>query len=246
MPGWLQPMWSALKEAGAAARVGVVGNVQHRVADGALDHAGVHLTPHAQFQHTQALPGMAMMGVAPGAGVGVGLGVGSDAGSDAGLEGAAPVLRTLAVTGACMLVRRADFEAVGGFDSRYVNGCEDYDLCFKLQAANKKVYLASDSRIHHHVSLSRKTNTLQDLRNSRLLFSRWRGKIKNELSRIWHDLLSAGPDAYADWWPESIEPEYLSTPHALSRVMAETMLRREEAHWQQMLDGGLHPMAAAP
>jgi hypothetical protein len=60
------------------------------------------------------------------------------------------------------------------------------------------------------------------------------------------NLLAAGPDAYADWWPEPIEPEYLSTPHALARVMAETMLRREEAHWQQMLNGVLHPIAAAP
>ena len=212
-PGWIEPMLAVLYS--SAINAGLVGNVQYRVADGAVDHAGVALSPFGQLHHVRTIP-------------------------------QAPLVKSFAVTGACMLLRRADFLAVGGFDEAYVNGCEDIDLCFKLQAANKKVYLAIDSRIHHHVSLSRKINTLRELQNSRLLFSRWRGKIKNELSRVWRDLLAAGPDAYADWWPEPIEPEYLSTPHALSRVMAETMLRREEAHWQQMLDGGLHPMATAP
>jgi hypothetical protein len=193
----------------------LVGNVQFRVADGALDHAGVALSPWGHLFHQNTIAQM-------------------------------PHVQAFAVTGACMLLRKADFWAVGGFDESFVNGCEDIDLCFKLQQAHQKIYVASESRIHHHVSLSRKTDTLQDLQNSRLLFSRWRGKIKNELSRVWRELLIAGPDAYADWCPEPIEPEYLSTPHALSRVMAEAMLRREEAHWQKMLDGGLHPIAAAP
>jgi hypothetical protein len=192
-----------------------VGNVQYRVADGAVDHVGFGLSPQGQLFHQNTIPQI-------------------------------PHVQVFAVTGACMLLRKADFWAAGGFDESFVNGCEDIDLCFKLQQAHQKIYVACESRIHHHVSLSRKTNTLQDLQNSRLLFSRWRGKIKNELSRVWRDLLAAGPDAYADWWPDPIEPEYLSTPHALSRVMAETMLRREEAHWQQMLDGALHPIAAAP
>ncbi len=212
-PGWLEPMLTLLQSPGRHA--GLVGNVQFRVADGAVDHVGFGLSPQGQLFHQNTIP-------------------------------QTPHFQVFAVTGACMLLHKADFLAVGGFDELFVNGCEDIDLCFKLQQVHQKIYVACESRIHHHVSLSRKTNTFQDLQNSRLLFSRWRGKIKNELSRVWRDLLAAGPDAYADWWPEPIEPEYLSTPHALSRVMAETMLRREEAHWQQMLDGGLHLIAATP
>src|SRR6185295_15833609 len=34
-----------------------------------------------------------------------------------------------AVTGACMLVRAADFAAVGGFDEGFTNGYEHVDLC---------------------------------------------------------------------------------------------------------------------
>jgi len=238
-PGWLQPMWAALMEAGAAARVGVVGNVQHRVADGALDHAGVHLTPLAQFQHTRALPGMAMMGVAPGAGlragVGVGLGVGSDAGSDAGLEGAAPVLRTLAVTGACMLVRSADFEAVGGFDSRYVNGCEDYDLCFKLQARGLGAVVATGSRVLHHVSLSRGRTAAQNERNSRMLFERWRREIKRELVRVWAAALRGG--GLQPWWPGRLTGTLETTPHTAAQMLAEAALQQQEHRWALELDG---------
>lgn len=202
-PGWFEPMLAGLLS--PTLNAGLVGNVQYRVADGAVDHAGFALSPFGQLHHVRTID-------------------------------QAPLVNSFAVTGACMLLRKADFVAVGGFDEAYINGCEDIDLCFKLQAANKRVYLASESRIYHHVSLSRKTNTLQDLQNSRLLFSRWRGKIKNELSRVWRDLLAAGPSAYADFWPEPIAPEFSATPWALSLYMAETMLRREEAHWAHMLD----------
>jgi len=148
------------------------------------------------------------------------------------------VCAALAVTGACMLLRKADFEAVGGFDETFVNGCEDYDLCFKLRATGKAIYLASESHIRHHVSLSRTTNTLQDLRNSRHLFARWRSEIKRELSDVWRDLLAAGPAAYADNLSGLLTADFLSTPHAASRVIAESMLRREASFWASKLDSG--------
>lgn len=203
-PGWFEPMLATLLS--PTLNAGLVGNVQYRVADGAVDHSGVALSSFGQLHHVHTIP-------------------------------EAPFVKSFAVTGACMLLRKADFLAVGGFDEAYVNGCEDIDLCFKLHQARQKIYVACESRIHHHVSLSRKTNTLRELQNSRLLFSRWRSKIKNELGRVWRDLLAAGPSAYADFWPEPITPEFLATPWALSLSMAENMLRREEAQWAHMLDG---------
>jgi GT2 family glycosyltransferase len=203
-PGWLEPMLAALNS--NALNVGLVGNLQYRLADGEVDHAGVELSPMGQMQHLRTIADE-------------------------------PIIKSFAVTGACMLLRKADFIGVGGFDESYVNGCEDIDLCFKFQALNKGVFLACKSRIQHHVSLSRKTNTLKDLQNSRLLFSRWRIKIKSELSRIWRELLAAGPSTYANIWPEPIEEEYLATPWALSLYIAETVLRREEEYWARILDG---------
>ncbi len=186
-------------------RAGLVGNVQQRVSDGSVDHAGVALSSEGQLHHIRALPSQ-------------------------------PHAKVLAVTGACMLLRKSDFAVLDGFDEVFFNGCEDIDLCFKVRASGKNIYLASESRIRHHVSLSRKTNTLQDLRNSRLLFSRWRPEIKRELSGVWHSLIVAGPHAYKEKLNGELSSEFLETPYAASLVIAESMLRREESHWSSQLD----------
>lgn len=185
---------------------GVVGNVQYRVADDKLDHSGVLLNARAQFSHIQDPA-----------------------------NGGTPYTKTLAVTGACMLLRRADFEAHGGFDERFVNGCEDIDLCFKLRAAGKSIYVANTSCIRHHVSLSRGRASLQNVRNSRYLFSRWRKTIKQDLTAVWLNLLHSGPQAYAEWISGELIPAYLATPHSAAMVIAEAMLQREEHSWIHQL-----------
>lgn len=206
-PGWLEPMLEVMST--PQLNADVVGNLQYRVADGSLDHAGVCLTPKAQFDHIRSLPSPQL-----------------------------PYLKVLAVTGACLLLRKADFEAVNGFDEQFVNGCEDIELCFKLRAAGKRIFLASESRIRHHVSLSRKINTLQDLRNSRHLFSRWRKEIKQELTAVWRRLLAAEPAAYSDHLAGQLSPAFVKTPHSASAIIAETMLRREESYWARELGEG--------
>jgi hypothetical protein len=185
---------------------GLVGNVQYRVADGVLDHAGVVLNASAQFVHTQTL------------------------------AADAPAFnKALAVTGACVVLRKADFDAVGGLDENFVNGCEDIDLCFKLRAAGKAIYVGNASRIRHHVSLSRKVNTLQNQRNSRTLFFKWRKEIKAELTAVWAKLLLAGVPAYADQISGQLSPNFLRTPYTAARVLAEAMLQREAAQWSKDL-----------
>jgi GT2 family glycosyltransferase len=202
--GWLEPMLHILRAPDTKA--GLVGNVQHRVTDGKIDHAGVELTPEGMLHHITQLPKKS-------------------------------TVKTLAVTGACVMLHKADFAAVGEFDTSYINGCEDVDLCFKLRAAKKHIYLATDSKIRHHVSLSRKTNTQRDLQNSRQLFGRWRTELKRELSRLWHDLLLAGPQAYASTLSGELDNDFINTPHAASQVIAEAMLQRQEAFWARELDG---------
>ena len=56
-----------------------------------------------------------------------------------------------AVTAACMLVRREDFETLGGFDEDFYYGFEDAHLCLRIQAelSKKVVYCGSSFLVHH-------------------------------------------------------------------------------------------------
>ncbi|HEY9722353.1 MAG TPA: glycosyltransferase [Oscillatoriaceae cyanobacterium] len=53
------------------------------------------------------------------------------------------------VTGACMLIRRALFERLGGFDEGYLNGFEDVDLCLRVREAGYRVRYAPQSVVYH-------------------------------------------------------------------------------------------------
>jgi N-acetylglucosaminyl-diphospho-decaprenol L-rhamnosyltransferase len=53
------------------------------------------------------------------------------------------------VSGACLLVRRADAEAVGLFDERYFIYTEDVDFCAALGARGRRVLFTPDAAITH-------------------------------------------------------------------------------------------------
>ncbi len=53
------------------------------------------------------------------------------------------------VTGACLLVRRADAEAVGLLDERYFMYTEDVDFCAAIRARGRRVLFAPDAEIVH-------------------------------------------------------------------------------------------------
>lgn len=53
------------------------------------------------------------------------------------------------VIGACMMVRREAFEAVGGFDESYFYGPEDVDLCLRLREAGWKIVQVLDAECVH-------------------------------------------------------------------------------------------------
>lgn len=54
-----------------------------------------------------------------------------------------------AVSGALMLLPRAVFERLGGFDEAYFLHCEDLDLCRRVRDAGYRVLLAGDVRVAH-------------------------------------------------------------------------------------------------
>ena len=53
------------------------------------------------------------------------------------------------VSGACLLVRRADAEAVGGLDERYFMYAEDVDFCAAIRARGRRVLFTPDVEVVH-------------------------------------------------------------------------------------------------
>lgn len=60
-----------------------------------------------------------------------------------------------AVTGACMMVRRVEFEEIGGFDEEFAVAYNDIDLCLRLRALGKDVVMQPRAVLYHFESASR-------------------------------------------------------------------------------------------
>ncbi|MEO8999726.1 MAG: glycosyltransferase family 2 protein [Rhodanobacter sp.] len=61
----------------------------------------------------------------------------------------AEVIEAEAVSGAVMLMTRAMFQRLGGFDEDYFLHCEDLDLCRRVRDIGYQVLLAGDIRVQH-------------------------------------------------------------------------------------------------
>ncbi|MFZ2058759.1 MAG: glycosyltransferase family 2 protein [Acidimicrobiales bacterium] len=61
------------------------------------------------------------------------------------------------VTGACFLIRREAFDAVGGFDDRYFMYVEEVDLCWRLARAGWRTGYESSARVLHLAGVSTAT-----------------------------------------------------------------------------------------
>lgn len=206
--GWLDPMLRIIDDPRLEA--GVVGNVQLAVSNGDVDHAGVDVNYRGQLDHIRA--------IAP---------------SEAGRAH----VERFAVTAACCMLRREVFDAVGGLDERYVNGCEDMDLCFKVAAAGLRHYVALDSVIRHHVSLTRSRSSLQNERNSELLFREWREVLEARTADRWLRRLTTGAleepsEGHDDL---RIDPSHVEAPAALALPLARCHLQRNDRHRDALL-----------
>lgn len=60
-----------------------------------------------------------------------------------------------AVTAACLCVRRAVFDAAGGFDERYPVAYNDVDFCTRLRGRGLAVVVTPHARLVHYEALSR-------------------------------------------------------------------------------------------
>jgi GT2 family glycosyltransferase/glycosyltransferase involved in cell wall biosynthesis len=80
----------------------------------------------------------------------------------------------LAVTGACMYVRRETIERIGGFDERYAMAYEDVDWCLRAWQAGIRVLYFPSAQLIHHESVTRGVQVGERERDSqRAFWDRW-------------------------------------------------------------------------
>jgi GT2 family glycosyltransferase/Flp pilus assembly protein TadD len=147
LKGWLMPLVTEVEE---HADVGIVGS-KLLYADGTVQHAGIvldrqHRLPYHIYR------------------------------SFASEHPAVNQRREFqAVTGACCLIRRTNFEEVGGFDESFVNGFEDVDLCMKVGEKGLKIVYQPRS-VLYHLEGQTPGRKAHDDQNAELYLGRWGGR----------------------------------------------------------------------
>ncbi|QIJ76849.1 glycosyltransferase [Methylobacterium sp. NI91] len=68
----------------------------------------------------------------------------------------------LAVTGACVMVRRADFEAIQGFDEAFAVNYNDVDLCLRLRERGLRSVYCAEVELYHYESRNRARTVAED------------------------------------------------------------------------------------
>ena len=212
-PGWLRSM------AGHAMRegVGVVG-ARLLYPDGTLQHGGMLLGPRGSGLH-----------VAKGA-----------AGDDPGYLAQQIVLRDLsAVTGACLAIRRAVFQELGGLEQQHLRvAWSDVDLCLRARAAGYRVLWDPEATLIHHETGTRgQDETLEQ----KALFELERGYMRRRWPEATeHDpylnpALRVDPDALVlrpPGWPPPQRDELEALQLQIATI--KQALRRSEADSERL------------
>lgn len=212
--GWFRPMLRTLRALGPTA--GIVGNVQLDASSRDVDHAGIFVNHKGKPEHHRTPPGRL-------------------------LSLLFPIRRVFAATGACLLVRRETWEALGGFDERYVNGCEDIDLCLRARALGLSNAVALRSRVLHHVSSS-PGRKRRDEENTHRLVRTWRRDLAEIASRTWTRTLFCPvlseprdfPDAVEAWRLAFYMARVRSSPPPSALAVANVAIDDELARWRAM------------
>ena len=218
--GWMEPLLERMESDPGTAAVGS----QLLYPDGAVQHAGVVII--AQEGRCSLLPRHVFAGEDPRA---------------------VPVDQPMflqMVTAACMLVRKEAFEAVGGFDEAFWNGCEDVDLCFKLRQSGGNIVYEPKSIAIHHESRSGIERQVAIPRNNAILRARWADIITPDILQEGREIRRnpdspvrpcAGTEADAVAWLDEA-----------ARWWARAEAKRNEAHSRQPYSGDGASAAAGP
>lgn len=156
--------------------------------------------PSGRLQHA---------GVIVGLGEAAGHWYGEAQADEPGPMGRLFVRQTLsAVTGACMLVTRRCFEALGGFDEeRFPIAYNDIDLCLRARAAGFRTIWTPFARLIHHESLTRGS----DEEGPRQV----RFEIEKERLRDRHQTRTIVDDAYSPFYDRRTSTAVITVPESI-------------------------------
>ncbi|KQQ40950.1 glycosyl transferase [Methylobacterium sp. Leaf125] len=102
----------------------------------------------------------------------------------------------LAVTGACVMVRRSDFDAIGGFDAGFAVNYNDVDLCLRLRERGLRSVYCAQASLYHYESRNRARTVDPD--EHRRFRDRWAAKLPH--------------DPYYGAWFEALPPTFELDP----------------------------------
>jgi GT2 family glycosyltransferase len=114
--------------------------------------------------------------------------------------------RFSALTAACVAIDYEDFRSVGGFDTRYVNGMEDIDLCLALRRnSGGALRVCTDSTVIHLESKTQGRGA-HILSNRQRFLERWQETLVTELDD--RGVLDDTPLEITDvrWLPQGKSP----------------------------------------
>jgi GT2 family glycosyltransferase len=220
LPGWFAPLQIAI---GQRPEAGLVGNVQRRFDNGAVDHTGIRVNYQGKPVHdTHRTRGPRLRPVP-------------------------------AVTGACFAIRAELWRELGGFDEGFFNGGEDVDLGLRAGAGGRTNFVALDSVVRHHVSRSpgRKSRDEENSRRlasrwrqtlASLAASDW---CRHYLAAKW--TRPGDPEDYLDGACACLHVTGLrKDPGDFARRGAQRAIEVELARWRHLFDGAPETNVAEP
>ena len=105
------------------------------------------------------------------------------------------------VSGACLLVRRADAQAAGWLDERYFMYCEDVDFCAAIRKRGGRVYFTPAAEVIHLRGRSRTVDrpaTERAYRDSQLAFYKKHHPAWSPVLRLYLAVQGKLPGSSAD------------------------------------------------
>jgi GT2 family glycosyltransferase len=120
--------------------------------------------------------------------------------------------RFQAVTAACMLVRRSMFNEINGFDSAFVNGFDDIDLCLRIAQRGGETHYCPHSVLAHLEAATRGEDADLFRLNADRYLERWGDLVRRD------DLKVYAEDGLLELVPGDLYPLELRVDPLLATV----------------------------